>query len=59
LNEKQFDKKEMAIQCPYEANTCDDDDGETETKKLYSNFVDKMGKEEITILYAKPGNTNQ
>lgn len=59
LNEKVFDKKEMQIQVPYEANTQDDEEehGETDTRKLYNKFTDLMDKEKMTILFQKPGNT--
>lgn len=56
LNEKMFDKREIQIQVPYEANTTnDEEEGETETKKLYNKFVDLMHKDEIQILFQKPG----
>jgi len=46
LNEKIFDKREMQIQLPYEANTQEDDEGETDTRQLYLKFVDMMGKDD-------------
>ena len=52
LNEKMFNKKEMQIQCPYEANTQDEqEEGETQARKLYNRFIDLMGKDEMQILY--------
>lgn len=53
-----FDKKEMQITVPYEANTQDDEEehGETDTRKLYNKFTDLMDKDRMNIVYHKPGN---
>lgn len=59
LNEKVFDKKEMQIQLPYEVNTTEDDEGETNTRQLYLKFVDMMNKDEMHILYQRPGGNKE
>ena len=61
LNEKMFDKRQIEIQPPYEANgtTNDEDEGETETQKLYNKFMEQMNQGEVQILYQKPGTTKE
>lgn len=60
LNEKDFNKKEMQIQLPYEVNTQDDEEHwETNTRQLYLKFVDMMSKDEMQILYQKPGGNRE